>query len=570
MSLSTSRFKNVTGARRLSRFQGLLGALFVVLALSCLVIVPPLAMAADVQTPTDKDETVYIYADATGKLKSAEVSVLLRNGSAASELRDSSSLANLAGKDDVSFTGSGDSIVWAANGKNVSYTGTTTVQVPVTLKATYTIDGKAVTPEQLAGKSGHVTIKYEFENHASTTAEISGSTQTVYIPFTCVTAIMLDGNDFMNVAVENCKVINDGDDMIVAGYAMPGLKESLGSMGEDADIPNSFSISADVTGFELKSTMTVVTAGILSDINADSLGFEIDGDASALTDAMNQLIRGSDSLTTGLDKLAENLNGLEDGTSAIKHGTEELGYCLSALAGEDGLLKLAGYEYAVAESIGKLGDSADEMKRTLLDAANELSEASTTGEAFDNAKDIMADHVQDIVGEGKLSQAEYTAIMTALETGSSMSESLPGVAEILEAAAGSIETLKGKVSELKSKTENIASEIESAAAVAAQLAGGANELEGYADQLNQAAPALAEGAQVAADGSKTLADGMRALNDEGIAQLVSAIQDKLGGFSDRINALSNASKSYTNFSGLTPGTNGSVKFIIETDPIKKA
>ena len=116
----------------------------------------------------------------------------------------------------------------------------------------------------------------------------------------------------------------------------------------------------------------------------------------------------------------------------------------------------------------------------------------------------------------------------------------------------------------------MASEIENAASSVEKLAIGANELEGYADQLNQAAPALTEGTQAAADGSKTLTDGLRTFNDEGVSQIADAIQDEFGGAADRVNALADAAKSYTNFSGITPGTTGSVKFVIETDPVKKA
>ena len=554
----------------MQRFLKHVGVASAVVVVCILAIAPLNARAAESQTPTAKDETVYVYTDATGSIKDAEVSVTLKNDSAASELRDSSNLSDIKSKDDVAFTRTDDAIVWAADGKNVSYTGKTNEKAPITLNVTYSLDGKTVTPEQLAGKSGRVTIRYEFENHTSSSADINGTCQTVYTPFTCISAIMLDGDDFKNVSVENCKVINDGDDMIVAGYAIPGLKESLGDISENASIPESFSITADVTDFELKSTMTVVTAGLLSDVDADSLGLDLNIDTSALTDAMNQLIEGSDGLSKGLDTLAESLNGLEDGTSAIKQGTETIGNSLSVLAGEEGLKKLADYEYAISDAIGQIADSADDMKGSLLEASSELAQAAEAQQAFDGASGIMAEHMAEIVGEGKLSPEEYESVMTALGMGSQMSTSVSEVAAQLEGAASSIDDLKASVEELQSNAAAVASEIENAASSVEKLAIGANELEGYADQLNQAAPALTEGTQAAADGSKTLTDGLRTFNDEGVSQIADAIQDEFGGAADRVNALADAAKSYTNFSGITPGTTGSVKFVIETDPVKKA
>ena len=54
-----------------------------------------------------------------------------------------------------------------------------------------------------------------------------------------------------------------------------------------------------------------------------------------------------------------------------------------------------------------------------------------------------------------------------------------------------------------------------------------------------------------------------------MAQLVNTLQNDFGGTLDRMNALSDAAKSYTNFGGITEGTTGSVKFVFETDAIKK-
>lgn len=615
-----------------------------VLALSCLLLMPTIAMADEPQAPTEKDETVYVYTDANGNASKVEVSALLKNGNSAARLMDINNLADLKGKDDAVYTTTGDSVVWEADGNNVSYTGTSSDAVPVTLQATYTLNGTTVTPNQLAGKTGHVTIRYEFKNHSSSMATINGSCQTIYTPFTCISAIMLDGKDFKNVTVENCKVINDGDDMIVAGYAMPGLKESLGAMGEDADVPESFSISADVSDFELKSTMTVITAGIMSDVDANSLGLELDGDASVLSDAMGQLINGSDTLSSGLGTLAEKMKELEKGAAGIKEGTEKLSGGLDALsseenlgalasgmkdledgtasiaagtqqlskglddlAGEGGLAALAEGEIALSTAIGEVGSKVALMGEGLSEAASSLSEAGQLQPMFDVALGIMQDgeKMQKMIESGALSKEEYEAIVSALAVGSELTGSVSQVADQLQGTASAAQALEGGIGEIKQNADAIASglseakeaasllavgaqELEgstgqlseatpqlaegasTAANAATQLAEGAKELEGYADQLDKAAPALAEGAQEAANGSKSLTEGMQAFNDEGVAKLVDSIQDEFGGMADRINALSEASRSYTNFSGITPGTTGTVKFVIETEAIKKS
>ena len=610
-------------------------------AFCALAVMPMTAMADDAQTATQKDETVYVYTDASGNVKSSEVSVLLKNDSGYAELRDTTNLDSLEAKDDVEYKGSGDSLVWVADGKNVSYTGSTTADMPVSMRTTYTLDGSEISPDKLAGKSGHVTIKYEFTNNSKSTESVNGSCQNVYTPFTCITAIMLDGKDFKNVTVDNCKIVNDGDDMIVAGYAMPGLKESLGDVAGNVSIPESFSLSADVTDFELKSTMTVVTAGLLNDFDSESLGMEGMGDASALEDAMGQLVDGSDALTKGLDTLAthmrefesgtagiqegaqalsENLDalagddalgaladgakGIESGTASIKDGAGALSTNLNDLAGENGLAALAEAEGKIASAIGEVGANVGTMKDGIAQASEGLKQAASSKEAFDNASAIMASHMEALVGEGKLTQEEYTAVVTALGIGSSVSDSVSSVATELDGAASQIGELESAISELKGNASVVATGISEADKAAQALAQGAQELEAGADQLNQAAPKLTEGAQIAedsasmlasgakeleagagklneaapemakgleeaAEGSKTLTDGMRTFNDEGVSQLVDKIQSSFGGMVDRIDALASASKSYTNFSGITSGTTGSVKFVIETDAITR-
>ena len=46
----------------------------------------------------------------------------------------------------------------------------------------YTLDGKTVTPSELAGKSGKVTIRFEYENNQYEVRTVNGVSQKVYVP----------------------------------------------------------------------------------------------------------------------------------------------------------------------------------------------------------------------------------------------------------------------------------------------------------------------------------------------------------------------------------------------------
>ena len=84
------------------------------------------------------------------------------------------------------------------------------------LSVQYLLDGKAISPEELAGKSGRVTIRFNYENTQYETVEIDGAEEKIYVPFAMLTGTILDNDHFSNITVTNGKLINDGDRTIVA------------------------------------------------------------------------------------------------------------------------------------------------------------------------------------------------------------------------------------------------------------------------------------------------------------------------------------------------------------------
>ena len=66
---------------------------------------------------------------------------------------------------DESFApGTGGARVWDAQGHDIYYQGSIEKELPVQMKVTYKLDGKEISPEQLAGKDGKVTIRFDYDN----------------------------------------------------------------------------------------------------------------------------------------------------------------------------------------------------------------------------------------------------------------------------------------------------------------------------------------------------------------------------------------------------------------------
>ena len=255
-----------------------------------------------------KEETVYVLADSTGKERKVIVSDHLINDGNKDTIEDASTLKDIENvKGDETFKQDGSKLTWQADGNDIYYQGTSTKETPVSQTITYSLDGKEVKPEELAGKSGKVTIRFDYTNNETVKTKIDGKEEEIYVPFAAISGMVLD-DSFSNVKVTNGKVISDGKNNIVVGYALPGLKESLDVDDSDFDgdvsIPDYVEVTADVENFSLSTTMTVVmnaTNFISKDGDADLS--EVDDMLDTLTDATDQLKDGSGELADGVDTL---------------------------------------------------------------------------------------------------------------------------------------------------------------------------------------------------------------------------------------------------------------------------
>lgn len=408
-----------------------------------------------------KVETVYVTADANGAVNDVIVSEWLKNAEQSTELSDTTELHDIVNvKGSETFTENGDgTVTWNAAGSDIYYQGTTDKELPVDMKITYTLDGKEISPSELAGKSGKVTIRFEYENKSKQTVNVDGKDIEVYTPFAMVSGMMLDSDKFSNVEISNGKVISEGNNYIVMGVALPGLKESLDISDEKWDeledseeikgkLSNSFEITADTTDFELGMTITMASSDILSDFGAMDMAdsSKIDGlkdDMGELNEGSTKLVEGAGTLKDGTGKLAEGSKELKDGTGKLYDGTKEL---------KDGTTKLSDGTGKLADGAGQLSDGAGTLANgtgTLKDGTGKLADGSKT----------LTDGV-----------SSYTSGVSQVNAGATM----------LSNGTETLVTGTGKVADGATKLQ----------AGAGQLAAGTEELNNGVSQLSQLSSAL--------------------------------------------------------------------------------
>ena len=334
----------------------------------------PKAKTADAAADSkrfSKEETVYVIAGADGTPQKVIVSDWIKNPQKAKTIADKSDLKDIENtKGDETYTINEKKLVeWGADGNDIYYKGTSSEQLPVGVSIRYELDGAPIAPKDLGGKSGRLKMTFSYTNRQAEEVTINGKKEKIYVPFVMLTGMMLDNEKAGNVTVSNGKVINDGSRTYVAGFALPGMQESLGLDKDKIKLPDTVEVTADVRDFELATTLTVAANQVFNDIDTaklDKKTDELKKKLGELTDGVNKLADGTSQLYSGLSTLLDRSGELIDGVKELYSGAEQLKDGSAALAKgagdlSDGAEKLDGGVAALQSGAGKLQSGAGDL-----------------------------------------------------------------------------------------------------------------------------------------------------------------------------------------------------------------
>lgn len=633
---------------------------------------------------TDKTETVYAKADPSGKIYEVSVEAVLKNDGKG-EISDYSTLSDIKNTEgDEEFTEKGSNVVvWENHGEDIHYKGTSTDALPVDVKISYYLDDKQVTADELKGQSGKVRIRFDYTNKSSQKVEVNGKTVEVNTPFIVCSAMFLPSDNFSNIEVKNGKTVEMDDQNIVIGYAMPGLSDSLQLKNyeatEDIDIPEYVELTADVTDFSLDFTATIISNGMLGDMDTDDLK-DVDDLIDAmddLSDASGKLVDGTAELADGADELGDYFGQYLTGVSALDEGSAGLMKGLKAVNDQKGALlegaqglqqgletlnqslaavnldsqtvdmqPMSAAAAALGQDAAKLKEALTALQSTLNDvqdfakeaksykesvqqktseakdaldavdlseaekkaeseakeqAAKAVKEALAGTELTDDQKAEIQSKVRDSISisgttdaaSGKIADAkdvlkdmpsleipdfsvDTEEIMTLVDDMQKQIQVLGQYSEVLSnlgtqmsGLSGTLEQLKSGVSSLASGSGQLTKGVQALNDGIEQLYQGSVALNDGTGQLITAGNAISKGFDGLSEGTDALSDGMKEFDKEGIQELKKLAGDDLENIITRIRALKKADEQYNNFSGLEKGKSGSVRFIVETDEIKK-
>ena len=293
-----------------------------------------------------RHEHVFAVLGPDGTVQSLTDSIMLENADALDTMEDRTALTNIqnvSGRE--TFTREGETLIWQANGANITYQGTSDRELPFTPVVTLTLDGEEVTAEDLAGKTGNaeLTVTYQSAGEA---------------PHLAATLILLPEAGVSNLALENAFAETVSGRKAVIGWGVPGADASL-------NLPASFKVRFTADHAQLNWLMTFASADPIDAVCRELLPMvinklnsgldELNTGANSLADGAAELKTGTDTLKTGVGRVSEGASGLYDGSVTLADGAEAVNTGLAALTA----------------SSAELNGGADAIFAALLDTANQ-------------------------------------------------------------------------------------------------------------------------------------------------------------------------------------------------------
>lgn len=373
------------------------------------------AFAAD--ATVEKKETSYLILNADGSVQEQITSDWLHSDDGFDAVTDESDLSDIQNlKSDVMPEQSGNTLKWTTDETDIYYQGKNSAQAPVGVSIEYTLDGKAVTADELKGQSGHLVATVKLTNNTGEEVTVNGKKRTVYTPFFTVAAAVLPSENFKNITTEHGLVESDSKTQVACYLAMPGMKEAVSDL-----LPDSFdklddlmldtlTLEADVTDCTVP-TFLFAAAPSLSDLDLDEVSDELGDTMDELTDAIDQLKDGSGALDDAVGTLVESLDTFASSYSQFDAGVDSALNGTQTLAnGTGNLLENA---QLLATKTGELSLGAIQLQNSTAQLAGVMNQQLVPGlvEASEK-KTALEDKMAEL--SGKLETVEIPD-MTALK-----------------------------------------------------------------------------------------------------------------------------------------------------------
>ena len=473
----------------------------------------------------EKAETVSATSTLSGEITAIAVDEWLKNPEGLDVIEDVSTLQQIATTDDgITFTQDGENLSWQTNGEDVHYSGITNAELPFNISYSYKLGGAEIDPSELVNATGHLELCISYENKTQGTVDANGTSYSVQQPFAMASLISFDAEHAQNVKVDNGQVVDQDGSFIAVGLAMPGLTGSL-DIEDMVSLPESVTIEADVTGFDMPNITTMASNQVLSMIDEESTN-DLSSD---IDDAFSQV----DSIKKATNQLSKGTSAIGKALSTIAQGQSQLNEAFpNATSGLDQLSQ-------GSQSVGAL---IDEASQTLADDGEALAQIDTQ---ISSLKDELA-NLRALDTEGM--NEEQAA---ALEEHESELEDIIAQLESAQAASKQAsDTAVSKLSQASDANSTLTNGLQSASA-------GLTQIQSGYEQLTQALEKVSEAAGKLSKGTKKMS--------KGVAKAIEEARDTIEGKIDLVEALADYADAQGAFCGNASDMPASTTYVITAE-----
>ena len=577
--------------RKLAKRRTRRGAAVVMAAALLMVMLP----GAQADMGGGKSETVYAVLGNDGGYTGATVVNCFPDGGSIIDYGTYTSVTNLTGAETPGIDG--DTITWSAEvGTPFYYQGETDKALPVSVAIRYYLDGEEVAAQDVAGKTGELTIEMAVKNETGTGEVYADTGRELMTPMAVQVSLSLDNAMYsVERLPKNASMVTVGATITVSYSSFPLPEDTF-----------SFTLEGKDMTLEPISIIALPKAPPGLDSYADFI------DMDGMTEGPDDMISGADDMQEGIGELLDALREMRDAAKALKDGLDDLADGTADMAdGADEIYanmrtlktKAAEFYAGVTEfttnfgtfdvGMAALQQSVAAMAEDLSDLNDAVALVSTGTAGLDGGIDglsatnsqlaslavgVAMSYPTDI--NAQTLAAGLSAQQTGIATLASNSEDLKMLAAGVSANmdlfyTGFSTTFKDSVDFLRlSSAQLYAASLQlldgayQISAACASLSGALGSLSGGADDLADGAAEAAAGVPELIDaldemigGVEELQDGMAALDEDGLKEL----KDTLEGLDGYLSALTDRAEGYTSFMDARNG--GSVQFVLKTEGI---
>ncbi len=356
------------------------------LLLSAAVILSSAASVYAGSNTSEKEEVIYVNTDGSGSVTEINAVNIFGKG----DITDygNYSAVKMLNTDDK-ITLSGNKVTFTSGSDRVYYQGTLKkTEIPWNISLRYFLDGKEISAEDLAGRSGSLKICFDIEKNSRCKGDFADS-------YALQASFTLDTGKCENIIADKATSANAGKNRQLTYTVLPGRELNT-------------SITAEVTDFEMPA---VTINGIRMNLGIDTDDLEISDRIDEIIDAVNALDDGADELNSGLKKLYSATGSLKTGTAALDSKTGQLADGAGSLS--EGLLMITSKNRELTDGAYATFSGLCTASQQILNSQLEANGVEPVTLTPENYSDVLTELLEEAGTEAVYKKAYASAYAEA-------------------------------------------------------------------------------------------------------------------------------------------------------------